>query len=265
MRSCGRPLSLAIHWSPNGADKLQRLLQPFTTQISSLTLVSFAEKSFAPQLSFEDLSALQDLTLYWSKVLRDNETDLAQSLSRLPCTLRSLKLRGLVFKPFKWLSTCNGLAQLTHLEITVTLLHELFYLLCLCPNLSSLEISLMFGGAAIQHLEPFTHTNLQSLSFNCRDTVRDPSPDLFDALTLPNLHVLEASYVGVPPHEELQALLARSNCPLECLIFVGVKITDEQRAEYLTFIPSLDIQCCKGKQVTLCHSWMRIFTNICHL
>ncbi|OJA10605.1 hypothetical protein AZE42_11200 [Rhizopogon vesiculosus] len=115
-RSFGRPLSLTIHWSPKGAVKLQNLLQPFTIQISSLMVISLVEESFAPALSFEDFPSLQDLTLSWLGSCA-NETALAQSLSRLPSTLRSLKLRGLLFQPLKWLSTCNVWAQLTHVEI----------------------------------------------------------------------------------------------------------------------------------------------------
>jgi hypothetical protein len=67
-------------------------------------------------------------------------------------------------------------------------------------------------------------------------------PDLFNALTLPNLRVLEARYIRPWPHEELKTFLARSSCPLESLILgTGVTTTDEQRGEYINLIPLLDV------------------------
>jgi hypothetical protein len=54
--------------------------------------------------------------------------------------------------------------------------------------------------------------------------------DLFNALTLPSLRVRHVQ--GQWPHEELKAFLARSNCPLECLVLgVEVATTAKQRAE----------------------------------
>ncbi|KAG1868688.1 hypothetical protein F4604DRAFT_1775358 [Suillus subluteus] len=70
-------------------------------------------------------------------------------------------------------------------------------LLRLAPDLSSLTISL-FGLA--YSLEPFTHTNIQSLSIKAsqvffrtcsRQASRDPSVTFLNALTLPNLRVLD--------------------------------------------------------------------------
>jgi hypothetical protein len=91
----------------------------------------------------------------------------------------------------------------------------------------------------MQRLEPFTHTNLRSLSFTLRG-IDYRLRNLIDALTFPNLRVLEAH--GVPMlHKQILKLLARSNYALERLIFVG-KMTDKQRADYLALIPSLDIQ-----------------------
>ncbi|OAX34341.1 hypothetical protein K503DRAFT_747560 [Rhizopogon vinicolor AM-OR11-026] len=67
-REC--PLSLAIHCSQNGAAKLQRLLQPYKTQITSLQLLS-EDAAIAAELLLPDLPALQKLKLQW----RDSRDD----------------------------------------------------------------------------------------------------------------------------------------------------------------------------------------------
>ncbi|KAG2351237.1 hypothetical protein BDR07DRAFT_89498 [Suillus spraguei] len=58
---------------------------------------------------------------------------------------------------------------------------------------------------------------------------------LFNIVTLPNLRVIEASRMGMWPHEEFKAFLRRSGCPLEKLVFGAASFsTAQQRAEYAT-------------------------------
>ncbi|OAX31915.1 hypothetical protein K503DRAFT_805670 [Rhizopogon vinicolor AM-OR11-026] len=201
----------------------------------SLHIIS-ALPSDAPELQL-NLPALQELTLCWSVICR-RDMIISQSLSSLPC-LHNLKLKGIRVDPIK---ERNIWAHLTHLEITLYRQREFFCFLQLCPNLSSLKVDFAFKDV-VEALEPLTHTNLQSLSISCskRDAARS-LPDLFNALTLPNLRMFEARHTGVSHYEGLKALWTRSNCALERLIFgAGVRMTDEQRAEYLSLIPSLEI------------------------
>jgi len=65
---------------------------------------------------------------------------------------------------------------------------------------------------------------------------------LLNALLFPNLRALEARCKTSLPHEDMKALLVRSKCPLETLtVGGGVTITDAQRAEYVSLIPSLEV------------------------
>jgi hypothetical protein len=233
-----RPISLAIHgYSSGGATVLHNLLEPYTSQISSLQIDSVSLLHFK---LFRGLPALQEVTLRWGDYC--NGTSIARFLSSLPCTLRRLRLQGSMFDPFEGLSTCQVWAHLTNVEMTANQPQDLPHLLHLCPNLSLLEIDLDFAEIFIQPLEPFAHANLRSLSMSCCTWAAPKSlPDLINALTLPDLRVFEAHHVGRGwPHEELKTFLARSNCPLECLIF-GAITTAEQRAEYIALIPSLDV------------------------
>ncbi|KAJ8584418.1 hypothetical protein M405DRAFT_826862 [Rhizopogon salebrosus TDB-379] len=233
-----RPISLAIHGcSPSCATMLHSLLEPYTNQISSLRIDSVSLIHFK---LFRGLPALRGVTLRWS-AYRDKES-IARFLLSLPCTLRRLTLRGPMFGSFEGFSTSQVWAHLTSVETAVNRPQDLPHLLHLCPNLSSLEIDLDFAGIFIQPLEPFAHTNLRSLSMSCCTRAAPKSlPALINALTLPDLRVFEAHHVGRGwPHEELKAFLARSNCPLECLI-IGAITTAEQRAEYIALIPSLDV------------------------
>jgi hypothetical protein len=74
-RSRGRPLSLAVDCSPKGATKLQRLLRPYKTQVSSLQLLS-EDASTAAGLCLQDFSALKQLKIQWQGK-HSNETDVA--------------------------------------------------------------------------------------------------------------------------------------------------------------------------------------------
>ncbi|KAG2062199.1 hypothetical protein BDR06DRAFT_34577 [Suillus hirtellus] len=95
-------------------------------------------------------------------------------------------------------------------------------------------------------MESFTHTKLQSSCIMLHDLLlARPLSDLFSALSLPSLRVLEArrnSHIYASwHHESMQAFLARSMCPLETLTIDGrAVITDVQRAEYVSLIPSLE-------------------------
>ncbi|KAG0694132.1 hypothetical protein DFH29DRAFT_1083952 [Suillus ampliporus] len=113
-------------------------------------------------------------------------------------------------------------------------------------------------------VELFTHTRLQPLRIVHEHADKENLFGPFNALSLPSLRLLEARYLqsseistlfdALPrpnlrwlefrgrqpwPHEQFGAFLTRSNCPLESLIF-GIG-TDEQRAEYVALIPSLEV------------------------
>ncbi|KAG2350943.1 hypothetical protein BDR05DRAFT_955090 [Suillus weaverae] len=111
----------------------------------------------------------------------------------------------------------------------------------------------MFGiFHPIQTPESVTHTNLQSLCMvGPVFSNLDSNFGLFKVITLPNLRVVEACSIGVWPHEDFKAFLRRSKCPLERLIFRNaVFLTDRQRAEYATLIPSLQL-IVEGEDTTL--------------
>ncbi|KAG2141872.1 hypothetical protein DEU56DRAFT_795276 [Suillus clintonianus] len=236
-RSIGRPLFLALQCSEIDSTRRARsLLQPYVDQISSLSFHSSFEAS---QLIFllNDLPALQELS-----IVTMNLRALVECISRLPSTLTSFKLTG-SWASLRLLPSSNHTwAHLTNIVIKI-LSNAVFHLLELCPNLCSLTIGILFDG--VLDVEPFTHTKLQSLRLApyCLG-VQGPSElsDLLNAISLPNLHMLEVCGAQPWPHQELQALLTRSNCPLETLILgVGVTMTDDQRAEYLALIPSLHV------------------------
>ncbi|OAX37660.1 hypothetical protein K503DRAFT_719457 [Rhizopogon vinicolor AM-OR11-026] len=231
-RSRQRPLSLRIYYVPKDITMIHTLLQSYANQISSLDIIFH----YKPEhVLLPNLPALQELTLYCCI-----SYDFIGSFS---CPrLRNFKLKVFVADPIniKW-SSCDVWAHLTNLEITVQQPRQFLHLLNRCPNLSSFAICL-FRGADMQPFESLTHTNLQSLSISCYKAAEQSLPALLDALTLPNLRVFDALYIP-SHHEALKALLTRSNFALERLIFfAGVEMTDEHRAEYLAFIPSLEIE-----------------------
>jgi hypothetical protein len=237
-RSRERPLSLAILCLPHGTADVRSLLQPYTNQVSSLEII-FDFNSLAPELLFQDLPALRELALYWPRCTSHYDMDIPWTISRFPSTLRNLTLRGILADPSRWMSTSNVCAHLINIEMTVNQPHEFHRLLHLCPNISSANISLNLRVTIIQPLEPVMHTNLRSLSFTCSG--RGLSY-MFNVLTVPNLRTLETRYSWWP-HKEFMAFLARSSCPMERLIFSagGAGMTDENRAEYISLVPSLEI------------------------
>ncbi|KAG0704597.1 hypothetical protein DFH29DRAFT_365883 [Suillus ampliporus] len=234
-RSQGRPLSLTLlcYVVDYSEDRLRRLLQPYSNQISSLS-IHFSVNSNKPELLLTDLLALQELTVSMPNL--ETRPALAQSISRLS-TLRSLKITEPWFL-FDHLSAFNPVwAHLTNVAIAIFQSSGVLRLLRLCPNLSSLMIRTQIDD--IEAVEPFTHTKLQSLHIS---VPTHPLSSLFNALSLPNLRALAVRYIQTWPHEEFKALLVRSKCPLEYLnLGVLVMITDEQRAEYFTLIPSLKV------------------------
>ncbi|KAG1747859.1 uncharacterized protein EDB91DRAFT_47615 [Suillus paluster] len=141
-------------------------------------------------------------------------------------------------------------AHLTHVEIKLDQQNAFLHLLQLGPNLSSLSIHMPYGSSLIQAFKLVTHNSLQSLRITLTDNLqmRYQMPHLFNTLSLPNLRVLEACGFHTWPHEELKTFLARSNCPLESLIFGASEgmTTDQWRAEYIPLIPSLRVEVLVG-------------------
>ncbi|KAG2364635.1 hypothetical protein BDR07DRAFT_1330300 [Suillus spraguei] len=242
-RSRDRPLSLALKCFKNNTTYLRSLLEPRTNQISSLHIILFVNP-FTPELLLNDLPVLQELTITASNPLWCTPS-FAQSFSRLPFTLRRLIVAGPAAFDFDRIISCNPVwAHLTHVEIAICQPNLILQLLQLGPNLSSLEIGLSFYDGVSLAFEPFVHKNLQSLCISNASPMRMENlyPDLFNALTLPNLRLLEVRYIRPWPHEELKTFLTRSSCPLESLIFgTGVTTTDEQREEYVILVPFLDV------------------------
>ncbi|KAG1861583.1 hypothetical protein DFJ58DRAFT_251460 [Suillus subalutaceus] len=106
-----------------------------------------------------DFLALEELTI--SLDCSNPEATVIQSISQPPCTLRSLTVNG-VFFDTEYASTFNPTwAHLTNIEIDLDEPITFLRLLRLCPSLSSLMIYTSFN--AMEALEPFTHTQLQSL------------------------------------------------------------------------------------------------------
>jgi hypothetical protein len=263
-RSQGLPLSLEVWcYTDNSTTKLRRLIQPYTNQISSLS-IRFSLDADKPEYMLTDLPALQELTI--GAYDRSAIPAIAQSVSRLSFTMRGLKITWPVFHLEDFFAFNPLLAHLTNLEVAVSQMDVVPHLLHLCPNLSSLTIR---SGAKqfLRTIEPFTHTKLQSLRIAHDLGNTTQLAGLFVALSLPNLRLLEARYIqpsqtytlfdALPPpnllqlevryqrtwpHMHLTAFLARSNCPLESLVFgAGVMTTDEQRATYISRIPSLEV------------------------
>ncbi|KAG2132957.1 hypothetical protein DEU56DRAFT_757190 [Suillus clintonianus] len=238
-RSRGRPISLELQWQGNVSTELQSLLQPYLKQVSSIYIVSF-ETTEKPALVLKDLPALRQLNVV---MYGPFAPALDQFIQCMPFTLRSLQLLGMWFD-LTGLSAFNPLlSHLTNIEINICNPIACLRLLQLAPNLSSLTIGISIY--ATEALQPLTHTKLQSLCITFAVVVTNRLPDLFNALSLPRLRVLEAREVAQWPHEALKALLERSNCPLERLIFGDGVTTDEQQAEYVALIPSLEYMCVK--------------------
>ncbi|KAG1747102.1 uncharacterized protein EDB91DRAFT_1079730 [Suillus paluster] len=231
-RSRGCPLSLALDCHAIDSTKLRSLIQPYVHQISSLSIPDPDQ----PELLLNNLPALQELTIVG---IDHRLPPIAPFISRLPSTLRSLRIKEAWFN-VRDISSFNPVwAQLTKVDIDIVRSNVLLHLLELCPNLSSLTVRADYDG--IPTLEPFTHTAIQSIDiyFFHYATLSG----LFDALSLPNLRVLVASHARTWPHEKFKAFLVRSKCSLESLtVRAGLeRMTHEQRAECVVLYPSLKI------------------------
>jgi hypothetical protein len=131
-------------------------------------------------------------------------------------------------------------AHLTGVQIAVRGPNTVLHLLQLCPNLSSLTLRVIFGQG--EPLKAFTHTKLRSLHIRYDALNTRPLSDLLNTLLLPNLRAFGARCIRPWPHKDMKAFLARSRCPLETLTFgARMAITDAQRAEYVSLIPSLEV------------------------
>ncbi|KAG2095481.1 uncharacterized protein F5147DRAFT_718561 [Suillus discolor] len=243
-RSRGRPLSLELgyHYST----KLRSLLQPHMSRIKFLRVSIDCFRGRRPQLFATDLPALQELTILG--MTNHDIPTIAQSISRLPSTMRSLFIDMGPFFDIEPLSSFGPVwAYLTDVQIAVCHPNAFLHLLQLCPNLSSLNVHVGFDQR--EPMESFMHTKLQSLCILHDPLLTRPLSDLFNALSLPNLRVLEARRNSCNAsswsHEDVKALLARLKWPLETLTIGGqvtnLTITDAQRAEYVSLIPSLKV------------------------
>ncbi|KAG1860421.1 hypothetical protein C8R48DRAFT_774397 [Suillus tomentosus] len=243
-RSRGCQLSLTLECHNDDGKELRNLLQPYVNQISSLSCGLSSGASSCPVVA-ADFSGLEKLVMYTTR--SDSALTIAHSvahsIAQLPPSMRSLKLTDL-WLDLKMLSDFNPLAwvNLTNLEIVVDALDCFPCLLRLCPNLSSLTVIGMFSSV-IETSEELPHSKLQSLRIS-GDLLLDWTGNLglFDIITLPNLRTIEARDVGPWPHEAFKGFLARSQCPLESLIFGGgVMTTLQQLEEYRTNFPSLSL------------------------
>jgi hypothetical protein len=245
-RSQDSPLSLQLRpgYAEGGTAELRRLVQPYMSRVSSLEIVFWDDVE--PEHLLTDLpAALRELTVCFGDCFDASAT--AQSLSQLPSTVRSLKILDRTFGQACLLSLSPVWDHLTHVEIAIRPRNVLHFLV-LCPNLSSCELTLgqpAFMSPRVQCMR-FTHANLQSLSIICPGYFKpNPLPVLFNAVTLPKLRTLEIRYAFLSsPHQELQAFLQRSKCPLEVLIFDAVVTPPpDQQGDFIAIIPSLKIEC----------------------
>ncbi|KAG1875782.1 hypothetical protein F4604DRAFT_1924846 [Suillus subluteus] len=239
-RARGRPLSLRLQFhADDDSTKLQLLLQPHISRVPSLAIDFYCPD--IPELNmFRELLALEEISIYfYVDISNDISPSISRAISQLPSSLCSFDVSGWPLD-YSDLPSCNPVwARLTTLRIEVLEAKTVFDLLQLAPDLSSLTIFILFFDG--EPLEPFTHTNLQTLHIDCDyyDNETLDFCDLLDAFSFPTLRVLAVHGVPVWPHEEFMAFLARSGCPLESLIVSGSVVTDEQREEYVALFPSL--------------------------
>ncbi|KAG1886168.1 hypothetical protein F4604DRAFT_1675824 [Suillus subluteus] len=236
-RSGTYPLSLRLKCR-TGWSEPRSLLQPYTQRITSLSLEFL---SCHGPFMMEDFHALKELTI--RKYVRDDPARaINRSLSKLPVNLRRINMKDLWFDRRQLnFFTPSAWARLTHIEISIDGLDAFARILRLCPDLCSLTMIGEFYPFRIP--PPVTHTNLQSLSMSW-SVLSNTNEDLglFQVITLPNLHALEARHTGRWPHESFMDFLTRSGCPLEKLIFDnGVWTTEGERAEYATLVPSFEL------------------------
>ncbi|KIK45407.1 hypothetical protein CY34DRAFT_801609 [Suillus luteus UH-Slu-Lm8-n1] len=243
-RDCPLSLQLRPGYAKGGTAKLRRLIQPYMSRVSSLDIIFWNDVE--PKNLLSDLpETLQKLTVNFADCFDAPET--AHSLSELPSTVRSLKIRDRIFSPDCLYSLYPVWAHLTHVEIAIRPRSVLNFLF-LCPKLSSCEL-ILDQPASMRfqvHCARHPHANLQSLCIICPENFYfDPLPALFNAFTLPKLRTLEIRYAFLSsPHQELRGFLKRSKCPLEILIFDAVVTPPlDQQGDLIAIIPSLKIEC----------------------
>ncbi|KAG2141901.1 hypothetical protein DEU56DRAFT_754864 [Suillus clintonianus] len=240
-RTLGCPLSLELqcngHWT-----QVQNLLQPYFTQISSLSIDFWA--SDTPELMvLTGCQALEELSVTFSDDMAGDDmlARVGRAISQLPSTLCNLSVAGWALS-LGDVSTFDPVwAHLTTVEILVQESGTALHLLQLAPNLSSLTIHAISHGIQTA-FESFTHTKLKSFEIICENSSRrgPKLSALLDALSLPALRVLYLHNIGAWPHMEFKAFLARSKCPLKSLGFGG-RMTpgDKQRAEYDEYLATV--------------------------
>ncbi|KAG2141922.1 hypothetical protein DEU56DRAFT_855425, partial [Suillus clintonianus] len=133
-QSQARPLLLVVQCYAGDMAKIRNLLQPYGNQVSSLNIPFLV----GIDKLLENLPTLQELILHRTAGAGSHPPTLAKSISRLPITVRSLKVLRLSFSASDFSIFSPVLARLTHLELSLFRLNEVFELLQLCPNLSSL-------------------------------------------------------------------------------------------------------------------------------
>ncbi|KAG2365525.1 hypothetical protein BDR07DRAFT_1353739 [Suillus spraguei] len=236
-RSRQYPLSLAVKCVAKDITYQRILLQPYLNQISSL-FAYFPLYCTDTPFMLTELVALRELVIH----NLDHKPALVQWISRLPPSLRSLKMTGLSFNFEQLFSSNPTWFHLTNVHARILKEGEVLLLLHLCPNLSSLTARIRPERPGRQTFMPYTHTKLQSFRITAPRTPDHSVSRLMKALLLPDLRVLEAINVTPWPHNEFKGFMARSRCPLETLIFgAGVTIKNDQRAEYIALIPSLEV------------------------
>ncbi|KAG2107296.1 uncharacterized protein F5147DRAFT_214011 [Suillus discolor] len=244
-RSRGYPLLLTLFCEETDAMKIRSLLQPCIRQ--SRHSVTFGREVYQPELLLHDLPALQELAIQEGRNSYGHLPVIPRSITRLPRTLRSLKVVDRCFITMRLTSFGPVMTHLTNFDIaTLQQPGAIFHLLQLCPNLSSLKIYVRFGYR-LEDLESFPHLKIQTLHIRRQCSLAGDLSSLFNALSLSSLRVLEDHCNnGVPCfHEQLRAFLARSRCPLQNLVFGGWNIpavTNLELEEYLDIIPSLKIR-----------------------
>ncbi|KAG1797254.1 hypothetical protein EV424DRAFT_1592199 [Suillus variegatus] len=201
-RTQGCPLSLEITRIKNDTTDLRTLLQPYISQIFSLKVAFDSLRAVAPEILLNDLPALQELqvVIYCGFEDHDILSPILTAISRL-FTLRSLNFNALDGHGIK----CLSHLKLTNINPFKSSPANIINLLQNFPTLSSLNIRVLIDDCL--PCEPFTHSTIQLLSIEIilRGLTHSALTlgRLFDALTLPNLHVLRVEGGSWPCVEDL--------------------------------------------------------------
>ncbi|KAG2031501.1 hypothetical protein BDR03DRAFT_972476 [Suillus americanus] len=192
-RTRGYPLSLEVSMClEQESITLRTLLQPYIYQISSFKVTLY--RPVALDTLLNNLPALQELRIDTISIPCIGDLKyytlqyMSPIISRLS-TLRTLKLEGIRCVASDHLLLFNPVwAHLSNLTIDRCQQHIVKCLLIQSPNLSSLRILEVFECDF--HIEPLTHTAIQSLSITSRSSGESESvASVLNALTLPNLRL----------------------------------------------------------------------------